>query len=232
MWTYMIISNAVAHLNDHAAVTMPAVQHIRRDIRRQRKRAGNPILVPQDRFFDIPPECQQTAASEAFLLHDTGNGDDRMLVFATKEIIQLLAESQSWFMDGTLKTSPELFFQVYNIHSCTANRVPPCVYALLPNKQQSYLPLIIRNSEGTPECLSTTDCYGRLRLAVLNAIHASFPNSSKKGCFFHFSQAIFRKIQSLGLQVRYKDDEDSAHKVRMLAALAFVPEPDVINACI
>ena len=67
-------------------------------------------------------------------------------------------------------------------------------------------------------------------LAVLNAINASFPDSSKKGCFFHFSQAIFRKIQSLNLQVRLKDDEDFANKVRMLAALAFVPDPDVINA--
>ena len=28
-----IISNAVAHLNEHAAVTMPPVHHIRRDIR-------------------------------------------------------------------------------------------------------------------------------------------------------------------------------------------------------
>ena len=54
-----IISNAVAHLNDYAAVTMPAFYHIHRDIRRQRKRAGNPIPVPQDRLFDIPPEYQQ-----------------------------------------------------------------------------------------------------------------------------------------------------------------------------
>ena len=57
-----------------------------------------------------------------------------------------------------------------------------------------------------------------------------FISSLKKSCFFHFSQAIFRTIKSLGLQVRYKDDEGFAHKVRMLAALAFVPEPDVIIA--
>ena len=68
------------------------------------------------------------------------------------------------------------------------------------------------------ETKETPQCYRR------------FVSSLKKGCFFHFSQAIFRKIQSLGLQVRYKDDEDLAHKVRMLAALAFVPEPDVIIA--
>ena len=48
--------------------------------------------------------------------------------------------------------------------------------------------------------------------------------------FPHFSQAIFGKIQSLGVQIRYKDDEAFAHKVCMLAALAFVPEPDVIIA--
>ena len=41
---------------------------------------------------------------------------------------------------------------------------------------------------------------------------------------------IFRKIQSLGFQNRFKDDENFAHKVRMLAALAFVPLPDVIDA--
>ena len=68
----------------------------------------------------------------------------------------------------------------------------------------------------TRETEETPQCYRR------------FVSSLKEGCFFHFSQAIFRKIQSLGLQVRYKDDEDFAHKVRMLAALAFVPEPDVI----
>ena len=55
-----------------------------------------------------------------------------------------------------------------------------------------------------------------------------FVSSLKKGCFFHFSEAIFRTIQSLGLQVRYKDDEDLTHKFCMLAALAFVP--DVIIA--
>ena len=69
-----------------------------------------------------------------------------------------------------------------------------------------------RETEETPQC------------------YRYFVSSLKKGCFFHFSQAIFRTIQSLGLQVRYRDDEDFAHKIRMLAALDFVPEPDVIIA--
>ena len=53
---------------------------------------------------------------------------------------------------------------------------------------------------------------------------------TQEGLFLPFQSSNFRKIQSLGLQVRYKDDEDFPHKVRMPAALAFVPEPDVIIA--
>ena len=225
-----IISNAVAHLNEHAAVTMPPVHHIRRDIRRQRKMAGNPIPVPQDRFFDIPPIYQETTAGQPFLLHDSGHEENRILVFATNDNIQLLAESPSWFMDGTFKTAPELFFQLYTIHSCTAKKVLPCVYALLPNKQQATYNRLFEILKEHQNNLAPQNVMVDFELAVLNAITTSFPDSSKKGCFFHFSQAIFKKIQSLGLQVRYKDDEDFAHKVRMLAALAFVPEADVIDA--
>ena len=133
-------------------------------------------------------------------------------------------------MDGTFKTSAELFFQVYTIHSCTANQVLPCVYALLPNKQQGTYHRLFEILKEHQNALAPQNVMVDFKLAVLNAIGASFPDSSKKGCFFHFSKAIIRKIQSLGLQVRFKDDEDFGHKVRMLAALAFVPEPDVINA--
>ena len=125
-----IISNAVAHVNNHAQFTtsVETIDGRGRDL-------GNPTPVPQDRFFDIPPEYQQITAGEAFFLHDTDNRDDRILVFATNENIQLLAESQSWFTDGTFKTSAELFFHIYTIHSCTVKRVLPC--ALFPNKQQA-----------------------------------------------------------------------------------------------
>ena len=39
----------------------------------------------------------------------------------------------------------------------------------------------------------------------------------------------WRKIQSIGLQSRYTDDVEFALQIRQLAALAFVPEQDVIR---
>ena len=138
--------------------------------------------------------------------------------------------SPPWFINGTFKTAPELFFQLYTIQSCTTNRVLPCIYALLPNKQQATYTIFFKILKQLQHTLAPKNLTVDFEIAVLNAINTSFSGTNKKGCFFHFSQAIFQKIQSLGLQNRYKEDEHFAHKVHMLAALAFVPLPDVIDA--
>ena len=39
-----------------------------------------------------------------------------------------------------------------------------------------------------------------------------------KGSFFHLSQSIYRKVQNLGLQTRYRDDGEFAVSVQMLPA--------------
>ena len=57
-----------------------------------------------------------------------------------------------------------------------------------------------------------------------------FPEAQVKGCFFHLSQAIYRKVQGEGLQQIYSNDEEFALKARMFAALAFVPADNVIEA--
>ena len=45
-------------------------------------------------------------------------------------------------------------------------------------------------------------------LALVQSIHISFPNASFRGCYYHFSQAIWRKVQSIGLQQEYQTRED------------------------
>jgi len=58
-------------------------------------------------------------------------------VFATKENLDLLSKSDHWFADGTFKSCPPLFTQVYTIHVIKHNLVIPIVFALMPDKTQS-----------------------------------------------------------------------------------------------
>jgi hypothetical protein len=57
-----------------------------------------------------------------------------------------------------------------------------------------------------------------------------FPNIRIELCFFHLSQANWRKIQELGLSALYKKDSDFALKMRMVTALAFVHKCDIPTA--
>lgn len=50
------------------------------------------------------------------------------------------------------------------------------------------------------------------------------------GCFFHFCQALFKNIQSLGLSTSYLDDEDIRLACRSAMALALMPKEHVGEA--
>ena len=66
--------------------------------------------------------------------------------------------------------------------------------------------------------------------AALNAFETIFPNSTLSGYFFHLSSNVWKKIQDVGLQQRYNNDEEFSIHVRMIMRLAFVPVADVVNA--
>ena len=66
-------------------------------------------------------------------------------------------------------------------------------------------------------------CILDFELTAKSAIISAFPHIEFRGCFFHLSQSIRRKIQDLGLRVTYTDDEDIRLYCRMNASLALFP---------
>jgi len=65
--------------------------------------------------------------------------------------------------------------------------------------------------------------------AAMNAAKCEFPNVVINGCLFHISQCRWRHVQGIGLSKQYKEDSEFDLHVRMLPALAFVPQEDVIE---
>ncbi|KAF5281724.1 hypothetical protein FQR65_LT14564 [Abscondita terminalis] len=103
------------------------------------------------------------------------------------------------------------------------------VYALLPDKTQSTFTRLLTAIKNIEPIVSPISILMDFELAMMNGVRDAFPESIIKGCFFQFSQSVFRHIQTEGLQRRYEMEPEFALTMRMLPALAFVPAGNVIN---
>ena len=59
--------------------------------------------------------------------------------------------------------------------------------------------------------------------AIKQAVDLCFLTAEFKGCYFHFSQALMRRFQAIGLQQAYSSDDEACRFLRRTADLAFVP---------
>ena len=226
-----VITQEMRIVSDSAAVKLPAIRNIRRCVRRYRQVAGNAPANPQTRAdLELPEEYTRTLAGQPFLLFDSGPVEDRILLLSTDSLLRTFETSLDWFVDGTFKVVPSIFYQLFTIHAMTNGHVVPCVFALLPNKQQvTYVTLLRELHRLSPE-LSPRSIMIDFEIASRNALQDIFPDATIQGCFYHLSQAIYRKVQSIGLQQEYQTNLDLSLKIRMLAALAFVPVDDIVES--
>ena len=47
-------------------------------------------------------------------------------------------------------------------------------------------------------------------LAIIQAVALNFPNSQHHGCYYHYKQALWRKVQTLGLALDYTNPQVTA----------------------
>lgn len=230
--THQIVNGSLADTSLAACSQLPETRSLKKQCQRERTKASNAPPNPGNLVeLQLPVQYTATRAGDDLLLYDNGPdaGNQRMLVFATQANIELLAESDHWYMDGTFKTVPHLFAQLYTIAVKRADHFLPVVYALLPNKMQETYERLLGVVKDARDGMDPANITIDFEKAVINAIEICFPECHTSGCFFHFCQNIYRHVQLHGLQERYTMDADFALQVRQLAALAFVPLGDVVQ---
>lgn len=110
-------------------------------------------------------------------------------------------------MDGTFSYSPKPFNQLYIIHSTLQNQSFPIFYCFLEGKTENnyyvLFQIIIQILHNYNIVLNPNEIQIDFEYACFNAIKRTWPSVIVSGCYFHFGQAIFRKIINLGLKQEY-----------------------------
>lgn len=85
----------------------------------------------------IPPIYTVTNKNKQFLMYDSEDGKNRILMFSTTKNLSFLKSCDLWHCDGTFKVVPILFSQLYSIHGFVDGKTLPLVYFLLPSKKKN-----------------------------------------------------------------------------------------------
>ena len=167
-----------------------------------RKRSSIIPAIPR-RVQDvhIENEWQLTWGGEQFLQHQ--DEDWGLLIFATSDNLNKLRQCSDIYIDGTFKSCPRPYKQVLTIHGKFVNRVLLFVIALITGKTVAQYRQTLQFIKR--EVRAVTGHRWRPRRIVMDfegsllaAVETELPFSTPSGCYFHFCQSLWRRIQELG----------------------------------
>ena len=122
--------------DDEIVINLPERMALIRNINRQQNER-RPNLPRNLGDIEIIPPYNRTINGGNFLQADTGRDDEnRTLIFYDRRGLENLARSQAIFCDGTFKTVPNQFYQLYTLHGSVLGHVFPLVYSLTTRKRK------------------------------------------------------------------------------------------------
>ena len=224
MGTHSIVATtSTAVLNQ-----LPPINNLKHTVSRQRAASlnfpANPRSISE---IHITDSFALTKKKEQFLQYDSGNQDpDRILIFATKQELDLLQSCTDVYVDSIFKVLPQHFYQFYLIHGSVQRNIIPLAYIPMSRKNEE-------NCKRVYDSIISLRHYSILvhfESAAMKGINSCWPQSSVHSCFFHVTQNIYRQVEKAAFATKYGNDEEYAHAVRMLPALVVLKTNDIYSS--
>lgn len=200
---------------------LPSVRNLAKaaNRHRQKNRPRHPTELSTDLCRDSIPD--------GFLRDDISVGHERHLLFATDAMIALLSKAKTWYIDGTFKVIRQPFQQLLSVHAFVVHegvaKQFPLAFVVMSSRRKKDYVAVLRSLLNLLPTNSVRQIVSDFEAALWRAVKNVLPGVTHRGCAFHWGQAVFRHIQSVGLQSAYSRDESVRCLCRQLLALPFIP---------
>jgi hypothetical protein len=137
-----------------------------------------------------------TSLKEQFLL--VNYSEKNIVMFSCRNNLQFLSFIDVLYVDGTFKSVPTFFHQIFTIHGLNNGHYVPLAFFLLTNKHQTSYEYVFRATVAEAAKLGATVCpttvYADFEAAIHNAVTRVWQSCEDRACRFHLGQSWWRKI--------------------------------------
>lgn len=168
-----------------------------------------------------------------FMRKDVTLGQKRHLIFATDLQLMFLRKAKTWYIDGTFEVVREPFKQLFTIHAFVRKdnnlKQVPLLYVLMSSRKAKHYAEVFQKIK---QIFSDTNQELRLERVISDFERGMWKAVREvlgveiKGCFFHWTQAVWRKIQENAAH-EYANDNAIHKYLRKLLALPLLPHEHI-----
>ncbi|XP_039292681.1 uncharacterized protein LOC111044840 isoform X3 [Nilaparvata lugens] len=174
------------------------------------------------------PRLQRTRdGAHQFYVDEVAEGSIAFVSRRTAEFLsQHPAQAQDMFIDGTFKIvprNPRGLRQLLSVHIIFMSVMYPVAFFLLTNATaETYRAILnfLKLNVVTWAVAHVTTDYER---ALIQGVRNAFPQTEAHGCWFHYCQAIWRRVVAIGLRAACLADQANMSVVRMIMSIPHLP---------
>uniref|UniRef100_A0A914CWH1 MULE transposase domain-containing protein n=1 Tax=Acrobeloides nanus TaxID=290746 RepID=A0A914CWH1_9BILA len=193
-------------------------------------RMGNPSSLEE---LSLDYMRQYVDLNGEFIFRDYVNDTTDMLIFGTDSNREILRSCEVWAIYGTIKDIPfpHVFKRMHVVMGLVRGKFIPLLFILMAKHRTKDF---VRLFEELPITDRLKTIIVDFKMAQIKALQICFEDMQLeikiKGCRFHFSQALNKKLKKMGVLQEFLEKGQAYYLLRPFYLLPFVPYDDVISA--
>ena len=141
------------------------------------------------------------------------NNDLGVLCFSTESDLRNLASCNIVYVDGTFKSTPRPYKQIFTVHDMYLGHCAHLVTCLLTGKPIAHYTVVLSaNKERILQITGVewqpTEFFCDFEQAIIASVEDEFPLAGIDGYYFHFTNNLWKEARDLGLSIPYINNED------------------------
>lgn len=226
-----IIAEKCDNINEKNVEYFPKIDNIKRTLRNKRSIELG-VGSPPNKLYNIQIDNKIFKVNEvSIVLFDSGiqEMDKRIIIFTRPQDIKYLKKCEHVFIDGSFYSAPKIAYQLFTIHIFIENTVLPLIYCILPSKKQNAYEVMLNGIKNKIPDFYPKSIMMDFEMSLFLSCKRVFPNSNLKGCFFHFSQAIIRKVNEK-YKIIHTNDKQFKSVIKKLILLAIIEKSKIMES--